>query len=92
MINCPPPDAPGPQALEKLKRQALRSKAFRRKLLDNPKAELKAAGLKVRPEVQVVVLQNTADTVYLVLPSAPEAEEKITSDLDVLKLSNCCPF
>jgi hypothetical protein len=87
------PDTPGFEILQQVQRQALDDPDYRRRLLDNPKAELSAAGLTVRDDVEVVIHQNTADTVYLVLPSHPDVEEElgITDELDVLRVSNFFP-
>jgi hypothetical protein len=88
------PDTPGFDILQDAQRRALDDPGYRRRLLDNPKAELTAAGVKIREEVQVVVVQNTANTVFLVLPSDPRVEEElgISDDLDVLRIINQFPF
>jgi hypothetical protein len=88
------PNTPGFDILQEAQRRALDDPDYRRRLLDNPKAELADAGLSVRDDVQVVVLQNTADTVFLVLPSHPDVEQelRVSDELDVLRVSNAIAF
>ena len=52
--------------------RSLEEEAFRRRLLDDPKATVEEELATRLPEgVQVRALEETADTIYLVLPSAP---------------------
>ena len=45
---------------------------FRRWLLESPEAALFEAGIEVPAEMTVEVMENSADTQYLVLPRMPE--------------------
>jgi Nitrile hydratase, alpha chain len=51
--------------------KAWKDEAFKQELLSNPNATLKALGLKVPSNVEVQVIEETANKVYLVLPSKP---------------------
>ena len=44
---------------------------YKAKLLDDPHAALADAGIDVPEGVTVLVMENTADTVHLVVPPAP---------------------
>lgn len=46
--------------------------AFKQRLLANPEAVLREEGVAPPPGKKVKVVENTDDTVYLVLPRAPE--------------------
>ena len=55
----------------KLVQRSLEDEAFRQKLLDDPKGTLEQELGRGLPEgVQVRVVEETKDTIYLVLPSA----------------------
>ncbi|MBW4605004.1 MAG: NHLP leader peptide family RiPP precursor [Calothrix sp. FI2-JRJ7] len=45
--------------------------AFKQELLNNPNAALKALGVEVPSNIQVEVVEETANKVYLVLPVKP---------------------
>ena len=54
--------------------KSLQDEAFRRTLLDDPKAAVEGElGTRLPEDVKVVAVEETADTIYLVLPSAPMA-------------------
>ena len=56
--------------------------AFRHKLLESPEAAFRDAGLTLAADREVAVLQEDAETRYLVLPMAPEgalSEESLTA-------------
>ncbi len=48
--------------------------AYKAKLLSDPHAALAEAGVEVPAGVTVKVVENTADTTHLVLPTRPERE------------------
>jgi hypothetical protein len=56
--------------------RSLQDESFRQRLLEDPKAAVEEELETRLPEgVQVRVVEETADTIYLVLPSAPVADE-----------------
>lgn len=56
--------------------RSLRDKAFRRRLLEDPRAALEQElGVRLPADVRVRAVEETPDTIYLVLPSAPPAGE-----------------
>ena len=56
--------------------RSLQDESFRQRLLEDPKGAIEQElGMRVPEEVQVRAVEETADTVYLVLPSASLAEE-----------------
>jgi hypothetical protein len=66
--------------------RSLRDEAFRRGLLANPKATVeRELGTPLPGGVEVRVMEETADTIYLVLPStlSPGDESGELSDLDL---------
>lgn len=48
---------------------------FRKRLLEDPHAALADAGAEIQPGISVKVVENTDDTVHLVLPSATSGDE-----------------
>ena len=55
---------------------SLEDEDFRQRLLEDPKAAMEQElGVRLPPEVQVMAVEETADTIYLVLPSASRAGE-----------------
>lgn len=59
----------GVEILDSVTAKALTSKAYKRKLLADPVTVLKDAGLKIPRGVTIVIHENQADTIHLVLPS-----------------------
>ncbi len=56
--------------------RSLRDDAFRQRLLDDPKGALEEElGTQLPAEIQVRVVEETTDTVYLVLPGTSPAGE-----------------
>jgi len=48
--------------------------AFRQRLIEDPKAAVEQElGARLPEEVRVVTVEETADTIYLVLPATPMA-------------------
>jgi hypothetical protein len=51
--------------------RSIEDEAFRQRLIENPKAAVEdELGARLPEEVRVMVVEETADTIYLVLPSA----------------------
>ena len=54
--------------------RSIEDDAFRQRLIEDPKGALEQElGARLPKEVRVVVVEETADTIYLVLPSTPMA-------------------
>lgn len=65
----------------KLIGRAWEDQTFKKTLLKNPVAAIEqATGLKLPAGVQVKVLEETDDTLYLVLPKSPLGAERELSD------------
>ena len=65
--------------------KGLRDESFRQQLLSDPKAAVEQElGTRLPEEMRIVAVEETADTIYLVLPSAsPSGEGGELSDLDL---------
>jgi hypothetical protein len=70
-------EASGREQLERrLVQRSLEDESFRQRLLEDPKAAVEQElGTRLPEEVRVVAVEETADTIYLVLPSASPAGE-----------------
>ena len=54
--------------------RSLEDDAFRQRLIEDPKAAVEQElGARLPEEVRVVTVEESADTIYLVLPSTPMA-------------------
>jgi hypothetical protein len=54
--------------------KSLQDEAFRQRLIEDPKGAVEEEmGTRLPEEVRVVTVEETADTIYLVLPSTPMA-------------------
>ena len=71
-------------AFAKLIARAWTDADFKAKLQKTPNDALKEMGIQVPPGVSVSVLEDTADTVHLVIPSKPSAAEMSEQDLSKL--------
>ena len=79
-------EASGREQMERrLVERSLQDDAFRRSLLEEPKAAVEQElGTRLPEDVRVVAVEETADTIYLVLPSAsPHGEAGELSDQDL---------
>ena len=79
-------EASGREQMEsRLVQRSLEDKSFRQRLLADPKAAVEEElGTSLPEEVRVVALEETADTIYLVLPSAsPTVQGGELSDQDL---------
>ncbi|BBH22221.1 hypothetical protein Back11_35660 [Paenibacillus baekrokdamisoli] len=66
---------------EKIIEKAWSDPAFKQLLLSDPKAALQEAfGLTVPSDIQLTVLEETAASFYLVIPSAPTASASAAAD------------
>jgi hypothetical protein len=56
--------------------RSIQDESFRRRLLEDPRATMeRELGVQLPPGVQIQAVEETADTVYLVLPSASTVRE-----------------
>ena len=54
--------------------RSLQDESFRQRLIEDPKAAVEQElGARLPEEVRVVTVEESADTIYLVLPSTPMA-------------------
>jgi hypothetical protein len=54
--------------------KSIEDESFRRRLIEDPKAAVEQElGTRLPEEVRVVTVEETSDTIYLVLPSTPMA-------------------
>jgi hypothetical protein len=68
-VTKDPTQVKGVQILDEVASKAIDQEEYRRELLGDPKAVLRREGLHVRDETEVVVVENTPERIYLVLPS-----------------------
>jgi hypothetical protein len=84
-------EASGRQEMERrLIERSLGDESFRRRLIEDPKAAVEQElGRRLSEEVRVVVLEETAETIYLVLPGTPMAgrEGEALSDRELESVS-----
>ena len=58
----------------RLKERSIEDESFRRRLIEDPKGAVEQElETRLPEEVRVVTVEETADTIYLVLPSTPIA-------------------
>ena len=57
--------------------KSLQDESFRRRLMEDPKGAVEEElGTRLPKEVRVVAVEETADTIYLVLPGTPMADRE----------------
>jgi Nitrile hydratase, alpha chain len=61
----------GVEILDAVTAKALENEEYKRQLLADPVKVLRNEGLTIPDGVNVVIHENTADTIHLVLPSQP---------------------
>ena len=62
------------KAERRIIQRSLEDDAFRQRLLENPKGAVeRELGSRLPEEVRMVTVEETADTIYLVLPGTPMA-------------------
>ena len=73
--EAPMSEASGRAEMEsRLVDKSLRDESFRRRLMEDPKGAVEEElGTRLPEEVRVVAVEESADTVYLVLPGTPMA-------------------
>ena len=58
----------------RLTEKSVKDESFRRRLLDDPKGAVEEElGTRLPEEVRIVAVEETQDTIYLVLPGTPMA-------------------
>lgn len=57
--------------------QAWSDDSFKQKLIDNPNAVLAQSGVDVPEGVNIVVVENEADRVHLILPTRPDKDVSV---------------
>jgi hypothetical protein len=85
-----PCDNKGFRILDKVAAKALDNAKFRQELLADPGAVLSAEGLELPEGVEIVVMENTADRIYLVLPAELPGEAELA--VDDVHLGKMIPF
>ena len=83
-------EATGRQEMERrIVQRSIEDEAFRQRLIEDPKGAMEQElGTRLPEEVRVVALEETADTIYLVLPSAsPVGEGGELSDRELESVS-----
>jgi hypothetical protein len=69
----------------KLVAQAWKDEAFKQELINNPKAVLeREIGQKIPENADIRVLEETANTVYLVIPKKPTVDELSEEQLEAV--------
>ena len=61
--------------------------AFKQRFLSDPKGVLKEHAIEIPPNVQVKVVENTADQLYITLPPSPQASGREMSDAQLDQVS-----
>jgi hypothetical protein len=70
-------EASGREQMERrLVERSLQDDAFRQRLLEDPKGAVEELGTQLPEDVRVVAVEETAETIYLVLPSASSLGEE----------------
>ncbi len=67
-------------SLNKAIARAWTDDAYRAKLLNEPHAALAEVGIEVPAGVTIKVVENTADTLHVVLPMAPEGAAELSDE------------
>jgi Nitrile hydratase, alpha chain len=73
-----------PNAFAKVVAQSWSDKEFRQRLKDDPHAALAEHGIDVPSGTNLNVMENTSDTVHIVIPAEPDGE---ISEDDLAKVS-----
>jgi Nitrile hydratase, alpha chain len=72
--------------LDRIAGRALAEPEFREQLLRDPKRVLRDAGLRIPDEVDVVVHENTPETIHIVLPAELVPEDSLENQEVDLRL------
>jgi hypothetical protein len=89
-VSKDPKEIKGFQILDEAAAKALDDDNYRQALLADPTAVLRDAGLIVPDDLEVVVVENTQQRVYLALPARPPAEVQL--DVSEVDLTQLLPF
>lgn len=68
--------------------KAWREPDFKQRLMTNPSAALAELGLEVPAEVNIKIVENSSDSVTLVLPATPDDLEKFAANT-LVEFTNC---
>jgi len=72
---------------QKLIEKAMKDKSFRKQLIENPDAAIEAeTGIKIPETVNIKVLEENHQTVYLILPQVPTQESEMELNESELEL------
>ncbi len=69
------------KACGKIVAKAWSDEGFKRRLLSDPRAVLKENGIDVPEDIQVKVVENTKELVYVTVPPRPDATKLVTEDV-----------
>jgi hypothetical protein len=72
----------GVEILDAVTAKALDDDEYKRKLLANPVEVLRDEGLKIDDDIEIKIVENTEDTIYLVLPSK-QVDEIDLEEVDI---------
>ncbi len=65
--------------------KAWKNEAFKQQLMSNPKSAIAEAGISLPENIKVEVIEETAQTFYLVIPQPPSQEEEFSeADLEAV--------
>lgn len=70
--------------------EAWRDSNFKKRLIEDPKTVLQERGVYVDESKEVIVVQNTKEKVYLVLPGDPVGMGEISGEVDAPMACNTC--
>ena len=69
---------------EKIINKAWKDENFKKALLDNPQETFKQLGLQIPESIEIKVVEESTNVLYLVLPVNPNAEELTDEQLDLV--------
>jgi hypothetical protein len=72
----------GVEILDAVTAKALGSDEYKKQLLDNPAKVLEAEGLEIPDGINIVIHENTEETIHLVLPSK-QVDEIDLEEVDI---------
>jgi hypothetical protein len=92
-VSQDPRDVKGFQILDKVAANALADDDYRKRLINDPKTVLVDEGLVVPDGIEIVIVENTDDRIYLVLPSTAYSGQQLGADeCDVRRMHPLTPF
>ncbi len=88
-----PSEIKGFELLQNVAAQALDDDDYKQRLLADPRSVLTEAGLVIPEGVELIIHENTQDTIHLVLPvQAGDAQEVEMEEVDVSAILPLWPF